>query len=79
MSYREKLLTEPDCDRVERLENVLLEIKRLLESLKRDCSEADKVLCHARSISWVITCALPEWMIRERRGRYEQSTSRSYS
>jgi hypothetical protein len=69
VSYREELLTEPDCDRVERLEIALLEIKRLLEGLKRDCSEADKVLCHARSISWVITCVLPEWLIRERRGK----------
>jgi hypothetical protein len=68
VSYREELLTEPDCDRVERLENALLEIKRLLEGLKRDCSEADKVLCHTRSISMVITCVLPEWLIRERRG-----------
>lgn len=47
MFYREKLLTESDCDRVERLENALLEIKRLLQFLKEDCAEADKVLCHA--------------------------------
>ena len=67
MSYREELMTEPDRDRVKRIENALLEIKRHVNSLERDCSEADKVLCHAGSISLEIACVFPEWMVKERR------------
>ena len=55
------------AERVIELENILVKIEKMLDSVDRDRTERDKVLCNTQSIRFEIAKVFPKYM-REERG-----------